>query len=223
LKLIIFDVDGTLVDSQANIVAAMEFAFARADIDLPDRDVLLSIVGLSLPEAMSKLCPQAGPAEIDALVDGYRASYAELRIKMKDPAPFYPYANDVLNALSSREEVLLGMATGKSRRGVRHIIDAHHLDGIFATTQTADSHPSKPHPSMLMHAMAEAGVDAADTIMIGDTTYDMEMAGNAGIAGIGVSWGYHSTSALERVIATQTVLNDFRELLPYLAKTGFLK
>ncbi len=223
MKLIIFDVDGTLVDSQAHIVAAMEFAFARVGIELPVRDALLSIVGLSLPEAMSKLCPQASPSEIDALVDGYRASYAELRIQMKDAAPFYPYAEDVLEDLSNRDDVLLGMATGKSRRGVRHIIEAHQLDRVFVTTQTADTHPSKPHPSMLMDAMAEAGVEAADTVMIGDTTYDMEMAGNAGIAGIGVAWGYHSVSALEGVGATQTVLKDFRELIPYLCKTGFLR
>ena len=90
----------------------------------------------------------------------------------------------------------LGIATGKSRRGVAHLLDRHGWAGIFATIQTADDHPSKPHPAMLEKALAETGADRRDSVMVGDSTFDMAMARDAGIGAIGVSWGYHRPEAL---------------------------
>jgi phosphoglycolate phosphatase len=101
-------------------------------------------------------------------------------------------------AMTRREDLLLGMATGKSRRGVAAILERFGLVSHFVTVQTADTHPSKPDPSMLLKAMAETGVRPADTVMIGDTTFDIEMARAAGAGAIGVAWGYHPVVALEK-------------------------
>ena len=223
MKLIIFDVDGTLVDSQAHIIAAMEFAFNAADVAMPSRSEILSVVGLSLPELMVILAPDATRSKIDELVAGYRNSYATLRTQMEQPAPFYPYALETLHELNARDEVLLALATGKSRRGVRHLLDSYDLHGMFVSIQTSDTHPSKPHPSMLEQALFDGGVDAVDAIMLGDTSFDMEMACNAKIRGIGVNWGYHSADILKGVGGIETILSDFRELVPHLTNSGFLQ
>lgn len=221
MKLVILDVDGTLVDSQAHILGAMGRAFAGEGLETPSRDAVLSIVGLSLPQAMAQLVPEADAALIHRLVEGYRGSFASLRSQIEDAAPLYPHTLETLGALRAYDEVLLGIATGKSMRGVRHLLDTHDLHGAFVTIQTADAHPSKPHPSMLEQAVAEAGVDIVDAVMIGDTTFDMDMARNAGMTAIGVDWGYHPGQHLEASGAV-TVLSTYRELIPHLQSTGFL-
>lgn len=221
MKLVIFDVDGTLVDSQAHILGAMGRAFAGEGVETPSRDAILSIVGLSLPQAMARLVPNGDAAQIDRLVEGYRGSFVSLRSEIEDAAPLYPHTLETLSALRDHDDVLLGIATGKSMRGVRHLLDSHDLHGTFITVQTADGHPSKPHPSMLEHAVAEAGVEIADAVMIGDTTFDMDMARNAGMTAIGVDWGYHPAAHLEASGAV-AVLRDYRELIPFLHKTGVL-
>ena len=204
MKLVVFDVDGTLVDSQAHIVAAMEFAFGAIGLPCPPRAEVLGIVGLSLPQAMTRLAPQADNA---ALVEAYKSSFGTFR--SQDMSPLYPGALAVLDALSRREDLVLGVATGKSRRGLDHVMAAHGLEGYFVTTQVADDHPSKPHPSMVLAAMGEAGVDAQNTVMIGDTSYDMDMGRAAGVRCIGVSWGYHPVDALKEADA---VINRFSAL-----------
>lgn len=209
LRLIVFDVDGTLVDSQASIVAAMTAAFGACDLPVPDRSDILSIVGLSLPRAMAQLAP--GCSDPDMLVAAYKSAYFAQR-EARGAAhlsPLYPGAADALGRLSAVPENLLGVATGKSRRGLDAVLADHGLEGVFMTRQTADHHPSKPHPSMIETAMAEAGVGPEDTVMIGDTSFDMDMAAAAGAKAIGVGWGYHAPDALLRA---ETVISRFDDL-----------
>ncbi len=217
LKLVIFDVDGTLVDSQGLIIEAMNLAFEGERLAPPSRADTLSIVGLSLDVAMFKLLPD-GDADLRArLVEGYKQGYMMRRTEtgVAQSSPFFAGARDVLQQLGAQDDVLLGVATGKSRRGLDKLIEGHGLEGIFVTTQVADDHPSKPHPSMITTALAETGVEARDAVMIGDTSYDMEMAAAAGVAGIGVGWGYHETSALG---AAHHVVEDFAALEGALAQ-----
>lgn len=213
LKLVIFDVDGTLVDSQAAIVGAMTLTFDEQGIALPDRAQILSIVGLSLDEAMRELVPEQPQSTRDALVAGYKAAFQANRRQLgAGSAPLYPGALDILHRLHAIPEVLLGIATGKSRRGLDAMLEAHDLTHIFVTQQVADFHPSKPHPSMIETAMSDVGVATADTVMIGDTRFDMDMARAAGVRGIGVDWGYHPAHQLD----ADHMLTQFGDLLPLL-------
>lgn len=194
-RLVVFDVDGTLCDSQDLIVAAMAGAFAAVDLPCPDRGAVLAIVGLSLPVAMARLMPDQ-PAEVQArLVDAYKATFMTERSRKL--APLFDGVGVLIAALSADPDVMLGIATGKSRKGLRLLLQGHSMEAVFATQQVADDHPSKPHPSMLFAAMAETGVSPERAVMIGDTTYDVEMGRAAGIATIGVSWGYHPVAALQ--------------------------
>jgi len=197
VKLVIFDCDGTLVDSQHLIVEAMNRAFEGAGLAPREREAVLSIVGLSLPLAIERLLPEHPPATIAAVHAGYGAAFGELR---RDPAnhePLYDGMLEAIETLGGRADTVLGVATGKSLRGVEALFQRLSLGHHFVTIQTADFHPSKPHPSMIETAMRQAGVEPADTVMIGDTTYDIEMARNAGVTALGVSWGYHPVAALE--------------------------
>ncbi|WP_323767146.1 HAD-IA family hydrolase [Antarctobacter sp.] len=197
LRLVIFDVDGTLVDSQGDILGAMSAAFASEGLNRPAREEILAIVGLSLPQAFSALAPEMGPVQRTRLVETYKEAYADLRMKGgPEASPLYPGIPALLDTLSARDDVLLGIATGKSRRGLTALLESHGLTQRFVTRQCADDNPSKPHPAMLFTAIDEAGVEAEHAVMIGDTSYDMEMARAAGIARIGVTWGYHPREAL---------------------------
>jgi len=197
MRLVVFDVDGTLVDSQGDIVASMTAAFDHVGLTAPTRDETLGIVGLSLPLAMMKLAPEADDATRDAMVGAYKANYQMLRIKGgAASSPLYPGIREVIGTLGREDETLLAIATGKSRRGLLALLDNHGWQKTFVSLQVADDHPSKPHPSMLMTALAETGVAVEQAVMIGDTTFDMEMAGAARMAFIGVSWGYHAPATL---------------------------
>lgn len=198
LRLILFDVDGTLVDSQADIVASMAAAFEHAELPVPDRANILATVGLSLPRAMAVLAPSAEPYMHDAMVDAYKAKYMALRAATgsQNSSPLFPGIREVLDQLNCVPVHILGVATGKSRRGLDALIEGHALDRMFLTQQCADHHPSKPHPSMVLRAMSEIGVSLEQTVVIGDTSYDMEMARAAGAFAIGVSWGYHPRDRL---------------------------
>jgi phosphoglycolate phosphatase len=211
MQIIIFDVDGTLIDSQHMIVAAMDRAFTANALVPPSREHVLSIVGLSLHTAMRTLCPDEPDHMAGSLVEAYKAAFFDLRSGGEHEEPLFPGAIAALDALAAREDVVLGIATGKSMRGVRAILDLHDLHGRFVTVQTADGHPSKPHPSMVLTAAAEAGVLPQHAVMIGDTTYDMEMGRAAGARSIGVSWGYHEAATLLPAGA-ERVLNHFDEL-----------
>lgn len=206
-RLVVFDVDGTLVDSQAHIVGAMTLAYASAGLPMPTREAILNIVGLSLPQAFARLMPGSDAGVIEALVAGYKSSFGTLRAA--ELSPLYPGARDALEALSTQSGVVLGVATGKSRRGLDHVLSSHALGGHFVTTQVADNHPSKPHPSMLHACLAETG--ARGGVMIGDTTYDIEMGRAAGFRTLGVAWGYHPVPELERAGADLVI--DSYEML----------
>ncbi|MEC7792272.1 MAG: HAD-IA family hydrolase [Pseudomonadota bacterium] len=197
MRLVIFDVDGTLVDSQGDIVASMTAAFDGVGLAVPDRDAILGIVGLSLDHAMLRLSPDTPDGLRAEMVEGYKRAYQALRIKSgAASSPLYPGIREVVEALSAEDETLLAIATGKSRRGLVALLDNHGWSRVFQSTQVADDHPSKPHPSMVLTALAETGMQPDSAVMIGDTTYDMEMAGAAGVGFIGVDWGYHPASLL---------------------------
>jgi phosphoglycolate phosphatase len=210
MRLILFDVDGTLVDSQQMICAAMAQAYSHHGIVCPPREALLSIVGLSLDDAFSRLA--GGVAHpVQSLTARYREAFFELRAAGKHEAPLYPGVRQVIEELARRSDVVLGIATGKSRRGVAAMLDRHDFMKAFVTIQTSDTSPSKPHPDMVLQAMAETGIDAADTVMIGDTVFDIEMARAAGACAIGVSWGYHAVADLHAAGAI-AVIDDFAAL-----------
>ncbi|NQY60581.1 HAD-IA family hydrolase [Cognatishimia sp.] len=215
LRLVIFDVDGTLVDSQGDIVGSMSRAFAALGKPAPARENVLSIVGLSLDVAMQRLAPEASLGEQIDLVDAYKQAYQDLRAAKGsvESSPLYPGARQALDALRAQPYTLLGVATGKSRRGLDSLIAGHTLEGFFVTEQVADHHPSKPHPSMIEAAIAETGVGAAQAVMIGDTSFDMSMARAAGVRGIGVSWGYHSH---EKLADAEIIIDRYEDLLPVL-------
>jgi len=208
-RLVIFDVDGTLIDSQNHIVAAMAVAFDGASLPLPTRAEVLSIVGLSLPIAIARLAPSASADTIANMVARYKGAFTAQR-GVQD-APPYPGAIETLHALAAEPETLLGVATGKSRRGLDHLFGLHALHGYFQTTQVADDHPSKPDPAMLLRALEETGTAARDALMIGDTSFDMEMACAAGLRAIGVSWGYHPREALQAAGAA-VIVDNYAEL-----------
>ena len=207
-RLVVFDVDGTLVDSQADIVASMGAAFDVVNLDPPERSEVLSIVGLSLPQAMARLAPGA---DNDGLVAAYKDAYVARRAAAGSEvsSPLYPGARAALERLHAMPDVVLGVATGKSRRGLDLLLEACDLTSFFVTQQVADFHPSKPHPSMLFKAMDETGVGAGHAVMVGDTSFDMQMAQSAGLPFVGVSWGYHPVIDLTGAVA---VLDAFEDL-----------
>ena len=210
MRLIVFDCDGTLVDSQHAIVATMTAAFAELDLPQPRADAIRALIGLSLEETARHLWPQGGAAGGARLVATYRRLFFEQRTAAATPDPLFPHTHATLRALEALG-YLLGVATGKSRRGLDAVLASHNLQDCFLTRQTADGHPGKPHPGMLLQAMAEVGVTADDTLMLGDTSFDMAMAVNAGVTPIGVAWGYHDVDTLQDPGA-RVILNDFREL-----------
>jgi phosphoglycolate phosphatase len=220
-RLVVFDVDGTLVDSQHLILAAMDGAFGALGHPTPARELVLGVVGLSLNEAMAALVPHLPPAQALRLADNYRQAFVGQRAAGSDAAhaPLYPGALAALERLAAVPGTLLGVATGKARPGLEHVLAAHDLARFFATTQTADAHPSKPHPSMLLAALAETGADPARAVMIGDTAFDVAMGRAAGMATIGVAWGYHPRARLEAAGA-DLVIDDYAALDAALARLG---
>jgi phosphoglycolate phosphatase len=194
-RLAIFDCDGTLVDSQASICAAMDDCFAGAGLAPPTAERTRRVVGLSLPQAMAALLPEEAPARHLALAEAYKVSFQRLRRERDVHEPLYDGATDLLDALEA-DGWLLGIATGKSDRGLRLVLERHGLARRFVTLQTADRHPSKPHPSMIEQALAETGADPELSMMIGDTSYDMAMAQAAGVRAVGAAWGYHEAEEL---------------------------
>ena len=192
IKLAIFDCDGTLVDSGATIHSALRSTFDAHGIECPSRDVTKKVIGLSLEEAMAALVPDGDHA---ALSGTYRDAFISMRGAGRVEEPLFEGIMELLDTLED-DGWLLGVATGKSERGLRHCLTSHGIEGRFVTLQTADGNPSKPHPAMALSAMAETGAGPAQTIFIGDTGWDMGCARSAGAGGIGAGWGYHDVDEL---------------------------
>jgi phosphoglycolate phosphatase len=194
-RLAIFDCDGTLVDSQANICLAMETCFADAGLEVPPRERTRRVVGLSLVEAMRAMLPEADGHLHASLAEEYKRAFQRLRGAGRVEEPLFEGIAELIEGLEA-DGWLLGVATGKSDRGLGFCLEHHGIAHSFITLQTADRHPSKPHPSMIEQAIAEAGAAPETTAMIGDTSYDMAMARAAGVIAIGVGWGYHEAGEL---------------------------
>jgi phosphoglycolate phosphatase len=195
LKLAVFDCDGTLVDGQASICEAMEAAFAAQGMTAPDRATIRRAVGLSLPQAMRVLLPLGSEDLQQALVEAYKTAFRTARSDGRISQPLFDGIAQTLHALAAQGWTL-GIATGMSDRGLAHCLASNDIAALFVTLQTADRHPSKPHPAMLQAALFEAGAQADEAVMIGDTAYDMQMARDAHVRGIGVDWGYHQPREL---------------------------
>jgi len=192
-RLALFDCDGTLVDSGATIVGAIGETFVEHGLAVPCASVARRVVGLSLNEAMASLAPEAD--DHAALAATYRAIFFRRRSEGRVEEPLYAGIISLLEAFEA-DGWLLGVATGKSDRGLRHCLQSHGLEAKFVTFQTSDRHPSKPHPSMALAALAEAGAEPRTSVMIGDTAYDMAMARAAEMGAVGVGWGYHDADEL---------------------------
>lgn len=194
-RLALFDCDGTLVDSHAAIGRAMDECFAAHGLTPPDRHATRRIIGLSLPHAMRALLPEAEAGLHDAMAETYKSAFHRHRAEGLVEEPLFDGIAEALECLEATGW-LLGVATGKSDRGLRLCLERHGLHARFVTLQTADRHPSKPHPAMVEAAIAEAGAVPETTVMIGDTIFDMIMARAAGAHPLGVGWGYHDSHEL---------------------------
>ncbi len=196
MKLAVFDCDGTLIDSQINIIRAMASSFARHGLAPPDDHATRRVVGLSLVEAMQALLPGENHDLHLSLANDYKTAFHRLRADSAlDPEPLYPGIRRLLDGLHAGGW-LLAVATGKSDRGLKLALEHHGIHHLFISLQTADRHPSKPHPSMLRAALAEARATPDEAVMIGDTIFDIAMGRSAGVRSIGVDWGYHDAHEL---------------------------
>lgn len=221
LKLVVFDCDGTLVDSQAAIGQSMASAFKDVGLPYPGNEVVKKVVGLSLHDAALILLPEDKKDLALDLEAGYRRTFADLRLNNKIYEPLYPGVQETLEALK-QENILMGVATGKGHKGLLKTLGSHCLLDFFDTLQTADHHPGKPNPSMLFTAMNEIGVEAHDTLFVGDTTFDVEMGNSAGVKTLGVSWGYHDPEILMKSGAS-AILEGMDELVHHALRLGQLK
>ena len=214
VKLAVFDCDGTLVDGQASICEAMETAFAAASLPAPDRHDIRRIVGLSLPQAITLLAPDADHDQQAIIVDSYKDAFRSSRLQGRLQEPLFDGIRELLAHLRATGWTL-AVATGKSDRGLYSCLMMHGINEWFASLQTADRHPSKPDPAMLDAAMLECGAEPANTVMLGDTTYDIAMARSAGVRAIGVDWGYHTRNELlgEGAEAVADTPEQLKELL----------
>jgi len=212
VRLAVFDCDGTLVDSQANIVRSMARAFAEEGLPAPGDVAVRRTIGLPLADAVAALAPSVEAAVRSRLTQAYRDIARSVQQAPDHHEPLFDGASEALDRLAGAGWVL-AVATGKGRRGLVATLSRHGLLQRFLSLHTADDGPGKPDPAMLRGAMAAAGATAAGTVMIGDTSFDMRMAASAGTRGIGVAWGYHPPEELiatgaEVVVATYPHLAD---------------
>jgi len=206
---LIFDVDGTLIDSQGAIVEAMRLAFNAHDIQDFDPDKVRRIVGLSLLQAVEALLPgHDGHTHVN-VAEAYKVNFRRALTENGEERLF-DGVGPMVRALDA-DDHLMSIATGKSRRGLDRVLDTYDMASYFISLQTADNNPSKPHPMMVETALADMGVRANDAIMIGDTSFDMLMARNAGVAAIGVAWGYHEEDEL-KAAGAQHIARDVPHL-----------
>ncbi len=194
-RLAVFDCDGTLVDSGATITAALKASLLQHGFDVPPPSVSRRVIGLSLVEAMAALLPEASAEQHRALAEDYKRDFMQLRTAGQVEEPLFDGVLALLDELEA-DGWLLAVATGKSDCGLRHCLEQHDIHARFVSLQTADRHPSKPHPSMVEQAIADSGASPDTTVVVGDTSFDMAMAAAAGASGIGAGWGYHESEEL---------------------------
>ena len=209
-RLAVFDCDGTLVDSQHAIVACMHAAFTAERLTPPALAAVRRVIGLPLPECMARLAPDAAEAAVIRLVEAYKEAFFALRQQPDHYEPLFEGALAALDAVEA-DGWLLGVATGKARRGLLAVLERHGLERRFVTLQTSDIGPGKPDPAMLERAMAETGASREGMVMIGDTTFDMMMARRAGVRALGVEWGYHAAEEL-RAAGAHALVAAFADL-----------
>ncbi len=209
--LIIFDCDGTLVDGQHMVIAAMREAFHHHGLPEPDDRKTRRAIGLSLKIAIERVLGDELAHHAVDVTETFKRIFQDLRVKGNVPEPFYAGARELIESLSTRDDVLLAIATGKSRRGVDIMLEREGWENAFISLQTADNAPSKPDPAMVLNALADGGVKAHQAVMIGDTTYDMEMARSANVKAYGVAWGYHDAKALA-LSGASMILDDYKAL-----------
>lgn len=189
-KLVLFDCDGTLVDSQHSIIEAMDITCKTYKLPPLSRESIRRVIGLPLENAIAHFYKDLPREAHYEMADTYRKHFKEMRLKAQVQEPLF---DDIFELIETFHEKgwILGIATGKAMRGLIPTLQTHGLEKYFSTLQTPDTARGKPHPDMVFNAMSETGIAANDTIVIGDTTYDIEMAGHAHVKSVGVSWGYH--------------------------------
>lgn len=207
-QLILFDCDGTLVDSQQQIITAMQTAFADHGLAAPEVEAVRAVIGLSLGLAVDRLAPGLDEGLREAVLAGYRTAY----VASESSLALFSGVREGLEALHEKG-YWLGVVTGKSRRGLLRVLDAFDMHALFQVWRTADCCPSKPHPAMVLECMGEMGVDADATQVIGDACFDMEMARAAGVRALGVSFGVEPASRLIQAGAAR-VFHRFDEIAP---------
>ena len=213
VKLVLFDCDGTLVDSAANIHTCMEKTFIEAGFPAPDLSLTKSVIGLTLDAAISQMLQTTIDQRIHQMAARYKHHSVLLRSASVFRRALFDGIQEVLNTLIEEDKILVGVVTGKSRRGLDTIIRNHDLETGIIASRTADECPSKPHPAMVLECCAETGVDPAQTVVIGDAIYDMQMARAAGAGAIGVSWGHAGIAELVEAGAHH-VVHEADALLP---------
>jgi phosphoglycolate phosphatase len=211
LRLVVFDLDGTIVDSQANIVRAVAEVARILGLPGPPVEQVPRVIGLSLAEALAQLFPGVDTSTHRDLDREYREAFVRLRASPDYREPLFAGTHEILDALE-RSGFLLGIATGKAKRGVNHVLNLHGLTGRFVTVQTPEDAPGKPHPGMVLQAMSETGVEPQNTVMVGDTTFDIHMGLAAGVKTVGVSWGNHPVEDL-RVAGAHRLIDRLDDLL----------
>jgi phosphoglycolate phosphatase len=215
IKLIVFDWDGTLMDSEAQIVACLHAAIAGLGVAPMGDDTVKNVIGLGLREAIDTLVPGRDDCFHQAFVDAYRAHWFQ-----SESSVLFEGAREVLDTIRE-SDFLLGVATGKARKGLDRVLNDTGLSTYFHATRCADEAPSKPHPQMLLDLMAALDVLPEETIMVGDTEYDMEMATNAGAAKVAVRSGVHSGERLNRH-APLVCLDRVADMPDWMVATGIL-
>ncbi|MGD2118716.1 MAG: HAD-IA family hydrolase [Chromatiales bacterium] len=210
-ELLVFDWDGTLMDSVARIVACIQAAATDLDYAVPAFDEARQIIGLGLHEAVARLFQVTDPQQVQQIAERYRHHFLG-----DEPTPeaLFPGVKELLETFES-DGYLLAVATGKSRRGLDHVLANTGLANLFHATRCADETFSKPHPQMLHEIMDVLGVDAGNTLVVGDTEFDMQMARNAGTDAVGVCYGAHSEQQL-RQHGALSCFDDIRQLSGWL-------